>query len=380
MTWTQRQEFLSNESAPNYNTGIAIKDFSADAELFKRLPVNFQLFASRITTTIDNTYWSKRDLITRRLGARINLRSLLLPASLQSSTTEQEGFGFYYYREKRKDLRLDISNNNKFMRTTLSGETADIWRSEQNVNSRIDQAEMQNIFNPNNMGMAQLVSNVHYYRQKNGYNTKNFSDLENLNMHLTSRLSMQLSYSNSSGTSQNLSNKTEVFQGILSHRLYESLLSSLELFRTSFGFDRGKQMDRGGRAGMSSHKFVPFGKIEAGYTARYQEEWQDFEEDLAAIIKESHQFIPGVPLFLDRQLIKPETIEIRDETGIILYEEGIDYIIRAFSSYTEIIILPAGNIPRDAFLQVSYQFQVDPALSFKTLSAQWNTSINVKNN
>jgi len=378
-TWTKRQEFLRLSPAQDYGTNLGIKDYNLEAEFLRRLPVNFRIFASRITTTVDNTYWSRRDLITRRLGAMMQIESQILPLALQATETEQEGYGFYYYLERRKNLRLDVSNENHFAKTTLRGEASDIWRSERNVKSRIDQAEFQNTINPSAKARVQLLSNIQYYRQTDGYNTRNIGIQENLNANIVKDLSAQLAYSNSSGTSGDLSNKTETYQAILTHKLYESLLSSLEIFNTSFGFSRGKQVDKGGELRFNYQKSTFFGRIEGGYSARYLEEWQNFLENVATVIKENHQFTPGVPLFLDRQFIKPETIEIWDDRGVILYEEGIDYLVRAFNSYTEIIRLPGGSIPENASVLVSYDFEVDPSLSYKTITDQWNVGVNVKN-
>jgi hypothetical protein len=378
-TWTKKQEFLRLSPAQDYGTNLGIKDYNLEAEFLRRLPVNFRFFASRITTTVDNTYWSRRDLITRRYGAMMQVESQVLPLALQATETEQEGYGFYYYLERRKNLRLDVSNENRLAKTILRGEASDIWRSERNVKSRIEQAEFQNTINPSARARVQLLSNVQYYSQKDGYNTRNIGIQENLNANMMKNLSAQLAYSNSSGTSGDLSNKTETYQAILTHKLYESLLSSLEIFNTSFGFDRGRQVDKGGELRFNYQKSTFFGRIEGGYSARYLEEWQNFLEDVASVIKENHQFTPGVPLFLDRQFIKPETIEIWDDRGVVLYEEGIDYIVRAFNSYTEIIRLPGGNIPENASVLVSYDFDVDPSLSYKTITDQWNVGVNVKN-
>jgi hypothetical protein len=103
----------------------------------------------------------------------------------------------------------------------------------------------------------------------------------------------------------------------------------------------------------------------AGLGLSYQETDRVSSLGLTEVVDESHIVRLGGAIILNRRFVIIPTIIVTDVDSLLVYVEGLDYIVFPVAGdLTQVQILPGGRIENGATILVSYKAQALPSMKF----------------
>ncbi len=226
-----------------------------------------------------------------------------------------------------------------------------------------------------------LYSSLHYY-DVTGLSENNILNLnEELNMDYTDYLTNSFTYNFSDRSSSGVGARDNRLSTLLRHRLFESLISSLNayLFReaaTEFSQDSyGLSIDEN-----YSKRLGETGRFSMGAGVSYSDERRTVPGGIISVIDEPHTLTIGIITLLGKPRDNTSTIVVTDNTGTITYVLNTDYQLGSFGDYTQILRLAGGAIADGQGVLVDYQAKSNPSLRFNTLGENFHSRIDLFSN
>jgi len=150
------------------------------------------------------------------------------------------------------------------------------------------------------------------------------------------------------------------------HQLYDSLVTTANLGASTLTTDGFTSDEYFGDITFDYVKHVPYGMFSASAS---------FSENVRAngprgtplrIFDENRTFNDPAPITLARQNILPGSIRITDLSGLLFYDEGLDYTVSAFPDRVEIRRVIGGNIVDGQAVLIDYTIGPEPANTIST--------------
>ncbi|MHC4170771.1 MAG: hypothetical protein ACYSWQ_27855, partial [Planctomycetota bacterium] len=153
-------------------------------------------------------------------------------------------------------------------------------------------------------------------------------------------------------------------QGGFEHRLYESLVTTGNIFISTTDLDAQGDLDQhGGLLAFNYRKKNPWGTLYSTYSVSLTESEQSGGTGTGVAIDESHIFTDPLPVTLNRVNIDTSTIVV-DSTGLNFYTEGDDYTISEINGRVQLDVTTLGiappNVTDGQELLVDYNFFIEP--------------------
>ncbi|MHC4354714.1 MAG: hypothetical protein ACYS0H_18580, partial [Planctomycetota bacterium] len=154
-------------------------------------------------------------------------------------------------------------------------------------------------------------------------------------------------------------------QGGFEHRLYESLVTTGNIFISTTDLDAQGDLDQhGGLLAFNYRKKNPWGTLYSTYSVSLTESEQSGGTGTGVVIDESHIFTDPLPVTLNRVNIDTSTIVVTDSTGLNFYTEGDDYTISEINGRVQLDVTTLGiappNVTDGQELLVDYNFFIEP--------------------
>jgi len=183
---------------------------------------------------------------------------------------------------------------------------------------------------------------------------RNLSVMENLAVKLPMRFVLNDSY-NYRRVRQDASEiDYQVFQSTLSHQLFESLNSRL-LYEHRIT-DQAAYREQRDKTGIELRyvKKIPTGKFNLYYA--YYREYQTAKAPSVTlnVVREEYVLTDNQITLLKNQNVIMQSVVVRDITGAITYQQGVDYLLVEKDPYIEIMRVPGGLIPNNASVFIDY--------------------------
>lgn len=156
------------------------------------------------------------------------------------------------------------------------------------------------------------------------------------------------------------------------HRLYESLVTTANVFTSETDLDtQGDLTQHGGTAAVSYRKNNPWGTLFSTYSASLTQSRQSGGTGTGVVIGESHTATELVPVELDRVNIDVSSIRVKNDVGL-LFQEGEDYTITERDGRVWLNIITVGGAIPPNFTEgqeffVDYNFFIEPQRREDTL-------------
>lgn len=159
----------------------------------------------------------------------------------------------------------------------------------------------------------------------------------------------------------------------LSHRLYESLTSSLELKGTSSDSDQFDEKIGQVSADEDYRKKIGISVLEVGVGATYEDRKRVTHKGILNVAREPHVVNDDAIVFLNETGVDPASILLSDKNGAVLFE-GRDYQIKNSSGKIEIKRLPGSRISNREEVLADYVVK-NPLLDYSLLQKRLRTSL-----
>ncbi len=383
--------------APDRNEINTLKKLYAKATFFKHNNFSFNFF-----TNINETYNNRENLTNfksnyKNFGGTLNYSNKILPVTVSYNNsigdqkeletnvrfvTKQDLFEIRTHKSfGDQDWNEFVYSYNKYEYDNTF-ELPDSTLIITNIKNNISTWRLTNRLFLDSEKKYNFTSRISNEDQTGDYLFKRFQIMENCFLKLPKNLTFSGNYNyfNIEGSLQKT--KQHNIKGILFHKLYESL-------RTNISYDynniknNNQYNENTNRIGFDARytKKIPLdGVLTLSYKLNLFNQDRISKDAIVYIQNESHLLSDGEIVLLNNQNIDPSSIIIRDNTGTIIYQLNIDYIIIEHNEFIEIQRIPGSILANNSFIYVDYVFTQPQSFEFTSVTNLFGINISLFKN
>jgi hypothetical protein len=350
-----------------------LDDYSVFAQLLRGKIYPTTFYASKSEELISRQFLGALRTERKNRGASLSLRPEDWAMTFQytASQTGQDGLSSFA-RDffQRDDERFRYSLSHDF--SELSHLSFDFDRTEvsqrsvgASIETDTDRYTMLHDLIFGGEEQHRLDSFLSYVDQAGSFDFENLQLEERLRLRHTGSFLTNYELRFTDSNRQAIRNKEVRGQGGFEHRLYESLVTTANVFASETDLDtQGDLTQRGGTFALNYRKNNPWGTLFATYTAGLTESEQSGGAGTGIVIDESHTFTDPLPITLNRVNIDTSSIVVTDNTGLNTYTLGDDYTITETNGRIQLNMTTLGiappNVSDGQEILVDYNFFIEP--------------------
>lgn len=352
---------------------LSFEDYSMGADLLPQKPLRVRLTADRNHGWHASPFKSSTRTRTTVWGAGADLDWTQFPASLTWTREEYLEEDFTLDRVTERDrLRFGVRRQAGPLRSSLTLRHERFGKNLQPQEYRSEGADWRADWRPRrDAGLGGSVRWLHRY------GSRRYTDLATratgrwlLRPGLESRGELSWRRLRPGGPRVPT---TESGSGDLSlrHLLWGSLETTLAVHRLDEtrrldGAEVGRLKRTGGRARVDYRRRLAAGTLHLGIghaRSRQERRGQDTERSIA---NEEHLLPELAEIRLEQPDVVPGSVVVTDETGFVVYDEGVDYRLTTAAGFTWLSRVPTGSIAADERIRVDYRITLSPDLTHDT--------------
>ena len=358
-------------------TTRALQRYHLDASVLKEKAYATTLFADRDTTFRDFDFFNRARVDSLRYGGSTGYRAGRLPvtASYLHSEEKVRGGLLRDLQNSDENLTIDASHTRgKIGRTNFSYQVNRYHRSESGGVTTSGTNHSASLFDSENWGKdrrAELQSSAFYNRlDDRTRSARSLAVMENLSLEHAHRLTSSLHYAFNQRRAGVVDNDAHDGSAALTHQLYESLTSRLQLQGVRLNSHSPESTFGSSRWGLGldenyTKRLGAWGRLNLGGNIRLDQERRESTGQWHVVAEESHTLSDGITSFL-RQPNVQTVSTVTDLLGRV-FAETLDYVLIGQGALTEIRRVPGGLIPNGGTVLVNYTAATPPAGGFTTL-------------
>lgn len=339
------------------------------------------VFWSKKRREIDQLF-SKSNKVTHSLwGGTFQLRKGPLPIKIHYQHSDLNGSGNASDSDESSN-ELTISSRYRLGTRSSGNIHYNLMRLDQKAFNRVTTNHRLTLSNTTFLDedkKRRMDGHASILDQSGYINNRTILFQENISWKHTDKLWTRYGLSGSSRDTNSDVLKTANANFGLSHQLYNSLFTNINLnagktdsslqksktLRASLLETYTKELGNWGHWTINAKIFADVYKI-------------DSRVDTGEVIDESVYFNSSGSIPLSENNIVSDTIRVTDENSLKVYREDIDYSINQVNLITLITRLPLGDIPNDSTVLVSYRFDLGSNREVLTLGTSLGTRISWK--
>ena len=351
----------------------SLNDYSVLAQLLRMKPYPLTVYLNKSEDLIPRRFLGSLRVERQSSGISLALRSENWPMRFQYSTGETRQKSLaptardFFNRDAE---RFKYSVTHDF--SELSHMRFEFDRNEVSQRSSASSTDLKEnrytLLHDLTFGgdeQHRLDSFFAYTDQSGSFNFENLQAEERLRLQHTSDFFTNYNLRFTDTKQETSRNKEVRGQAGFEHRLYESLVTTGNIFASESDLNnQGKLTQRGGGLGFNYRKKNPWGTLLSTYTVNLSRSDQTGGSGTGIVIDESHVFTDPLPITLDRVNINTSSIVVTDSTGLDIYTLGDDYTITEINGRIRLNATTLGTIPPNIgdgeTLFVDYTFFVEP--------------------
>jgi len=334
------------------NSSGTLRDFGASASILRKEKFPMFVHASR-----------SDGIVTRQFGPSLNTSSTIYGAQIQWKSPWMPTSFTYEHRvedQKEQGGATDLSITEDTLAIEGNYRPSSIqqlnWAynlkdtSQTGANRGVSKFTTQNLqishsLSFGNENLNHLRSSMNYFDRAGDSPLSRMRVDESLHLRHNQQLQTDYQYSFDHNDFQDLSRDQQQFSASFTHQFYASILTTGSiggsLIQQSDGFTSDEYY---GRIGVDYRKNVPYGVLSAGVSYGRDDQTNNAGPQGTRIRNEPHSFNDPAPVVLNHQNIIISSIIVRDDAGIIVFTEGLDYTVQDFGTRVEIRRVLGGRI------------------------------------
>lgn len=373
-----QQRISSDDESDRHSESL--NDYNVFAELLrgKWYPTTF--YATKSEELISRQFLAALRTERQTRGATLFLRSEDWPMTFQYTSSESDqdeltslATDFF----SRDDERFRYSARHNF--SDLSRLSFDFDRTE--VSQRSPGAFIETdtdrytamhdlIFGSDEQ--HRLDSFFNFVDQSGTFNFENLQVEERLKLQHRDNFLTNYKFRFADYERETVGNKERRAEAGFEHRLYESLVTTANVFTSETDLEtQGDLTQRGGAVALNYRKTNRWGMLLSTYSAGLTKSDQSGGTGTGVVIDESHTATELIPVELDRVNIDVSSIQVKNDVGL-LFQEGDDYTITERNGRVWLNIITVGGAVPPNFTEgqeffVDYNFFIEPERQEDTL-------------
>lgn len=380
MPATSRDNFLVIPDQAEVSTIKKIGGISAT--FFQQKNITLNIFGN-----YEERYFARENLtdiksIDRNWGSILNYNNKFLPVTIDFhnkkwNEEELESGRNYTMDQKLFGARMSKSFTNRD-RNDLHYSHDDNVNVNQNlfrIANTIDNIDFTSRINIDTKQKFTLNTTMSNLYQRGYTNIKRFQASEGIFAQLPANLSVFSNY-NFIKTRYDASDLTHNnITAALQHKLFQSLQSRINFEYNHISHTIYREHNTKTGFELNYAKKIPRGQFTLSYKYdKYRQNYTSDPSDLK-ISNEQYTLSDSKIVLLRLPDVDPESVTVKDITGTLIYEPGLDYILIERNQYIEIRRIPGGLIPDNSVVQIDYIATQPGAYEYDANSHVVNTNI-----
>jgi hypothetical protein len=223
-----------------------------------------------------------------------------------------------------------------------------------------------------------LLSRIDYFNQKTNGNFKRLNFLETLNITFSDEFRWEVTSNYLINGFRDTDSKQFMVNSILTYELYKSLFTRASVSHSNTKSSFIKQTQNGYGISTRYTKKIPLdGRLILNYS--YDKRINDTNglSSQIEIINEEYTLSDSEVVLLANPNIFTNTIVIKNNTGTLIYNENIDYVVYEVGDFIEIQRLPGGLITNNSNVLISYTSNQNGDYTINSNSNNFSAGINL---
>lgn len=360
-----------------------VGDYSLSFSIFKRMPLAFRLFGSRATSRSDSDFFSRFTSEGESYGIAARYRNGLGPLNCSYVRSSSDAWGLDT-RSHSEDGTLSADLYSHFFggdtRVTYVRQT--FYRETDGMALNDGMQQDATFSDLRGLGRnGSLYTAARYTRQEathSEFRTLTFN--QGADVSFLDVWSAYGSYAYTRYTTEGLSSEDYAADATLTHRLFESLTTTLTADGGVSDFG-GRSVRNGVTASESYTKRIgDWTRLDLSY--RYRKAWDRRISGGAdeSAFRELLVLRDGEGVFLGALDVDRFSVEVTDEAGVGVYLEGFDYDVISVGRRTQIQRVVGGRIPTGSTVAVTYRAARGGDERFTTASDAYSFRIHMFDN
>jgi len=333
---------------------------------------------------LKTNFFQEKEL-TINTFANLNQNYINRESFTNSQTSRKFWGGGLFYKNKTLPFSINYQQGEWDQKEIETGRTYSYW--QRNISSRISKSFFQTDKNELSFShdeyirkeanisswetrnnYAELNSNIAFdAKKKYNFNTtiSNFNQKGNDNLNRVqafANLNMSLPMHFTFGANYNFFDIKDVLYRLdqqryninLGHKLYLSLKTNVFYEHAFQKHTLYNNYDTKAGLDINYTKKTLIGQLTLSYA--FYSRYYKMESDPVSfqVINEEHTITDGQILLLNRPYSEPASVIITDNTGTIIYQKDLDYILIELNNYLQIQRIPGGQIANNSTILVDY--------------------------
>ncbi len=333
---------------------------------------------------VNTTFFQEKEVT---LNAFINLnQNYINRENLTNSRTNRMFWGGgMFYKNKALPFSVNYQEGKWDQQEIETGRTYNYW--QRNINSRITKSftrgdknelnfthdeyiskEAGALVRNNTINYAELRSDLSFDKKKNyNFNTifsnlnqkgseelNRFQVFGNLQCKLPKNFKFFADYNffNNHDRLYTLNQNRAKFD--LEHKLFLSLRTNLFFEYSNQNHTLYNENDYKTGINLNYTKKIPTGQLSFSYQFYNRNFSRNSDPVALQVINEEHVMIDGQIILLNKPDVEQQTVVVKDETGTIIYQINLDYVLIKRNEYIEIQRIPGGQIANNGKVLIDY--------------------------
>ncbi len=380
----QNNEYLVVPTRAENRTAERVR---LNATFFEKRPFYLSVFTDYNHNYTNREYATNVEMQQLGYGATLYYRNGYTPFSIgvyRNDWKQTELKTTRQFHNDRRGIRFDA--NDSFLdyddhRLNINYE--DFSRSYaggSSVRNQITSINLRNNIGFDRRQESAFTSYLWHYRQAGDDPLNRLQANETIRFKLPENFRTTGQYQYSDYTAGNLESTQHDALIRLEHQLFLSLAS-----RVHYGYQDIRQtafneyLNSYG-LGFDYRKKIPGGVLNLHYTFRNRNENHRAGSSVLSVLDEEINLRDGDVTLLSAPFIDPLSIRVTDQTGTIIYQENIDYLLVLRGDYIEIQRLPGGQIDEGTTVYVDYRATQQNSYRYNALSNNYGIRVNLLEN
>jgi len=375
----KQENFLN---IPDRAEAKTAEKFEVRSIFFSQRPLSLSLFTNYNHNFVNREFTTDVEMFRNNYGARLSYRNSLIPVVFNYSRNEwqqreiQTGRAFLDNRHSFKaEGTLSLtSQDDHHIGYTFDDFSRD-HASNGLIENEISAVNLRDVIFLDKKQQSQYSSTVWYQNQTGNQTFKRLQINENLNLKLPKNFGFNGSYQFTDFEQAVFNYRQHSATSRLEHRLFLSLTSQIYLEYSSLDQSAFDETMKVGGFSFDYQKKIPIGRLNIFYEYRLRDEERQSAPQRLRVVDEPQTLTDTRAVLLNNPFVIPESIVVTDATGIVIYQENIDYILIPRGNFLEIQRIPGGQILEGSEVYVDYLAAQAASYNFEAVNHTFGTRV-----
>jgi hypothetical protein len=365
---TQREEDLAG--AENRERSLeTVIDYDVRGTFLREQIVPLTLYARRNQVDVDRQFGGTLESTISEYGLQLNIRADRFPTRIQAfhrETEQQDPFGGLDFSIDQYTIEADgqvlIEEDQNLWWDYEFDDVTETGRSRGPISFERHQASLTHTWDFGDDQQHQLRSGFRLFDESGDFTFRQLRLSERLRLIHSRTLSTWYDLLAEQTERDDFEQNTLRFTSTLRHQLFDSLTTTARAGggRVGIPTDDYTSYEVFGDVAFDYTKEVPYGQFSAGLDLRGNFTDETERGTPVPVIGQLFTFDLSGLVIIQGRNIDPASIVVLDASGIIVFDEGQDYTVRAFPDRVDIRRVPGGDIPPQATVRIDFELGPEP--------------------